>query len=73
MDLLKVNQAARILGCSEAFLRRAELRGKIPKARRDINHWRVYDNKDIERLMELLLPTSTDSSLDGNEGGKNDR
>ena len=73
MDLLKVNEAARVLGCSEAFLRRAEQRGKIPKARRDINHWRVYDNKDIERLMQLLSPTSEDNCSDGNEGGKNGR
>ncbi|MFC2038744.1 hypothetical protein ACFLUG_03125 [Chloroflexota bacterium] len=32
--------------------------GEIPKARRDINGWRVFDDEDIEYLPKLLLPTN---------------
>ena len=62
MKFLKVNEAARVLGCSEAFLRRAEQNGKIPRAKRDINLWRVYDDEDIQRLRQLLSPTSGNSN-----------
>ena len=62
MKFLKVNEAARVLGCSEAFLRRAEQHSKIPRAKRDINGWRVYDDEDIQRLRELLSPTGGNSN-----------
>ena len=55
MQILRVNQAARELGCSETFLRRAEYRGKIPKARRNQNGWRVYTAEDVAKLKELLI------------------
>ena len=58
MKLMQVNEAARELGVSEAFLRRAEGRGRIPTARRDINGWRVYTEEDIAALRALLLPTT---------------
>lgn len=54
--LLKVNEAARELGVSEAWLRRAEGRRGVPKARRDINGWRVYAQEDIARLQVILTP-----------------
>lgn len=73
MEFLKVNEVARVLGCSESFLRRAEQRGKIPKAKRDINHWRVYDDNDIEQLIKLLSPKGGTGCLHENEGAKNDR
>ena len=41
MPLLRVNKVARELGVSETWLRRAEQQGRIPKARRDMNGWRV--------------------------------
>lgn len=53
----RVSEVARELGCSEAWLRRAEGK-KIPQARRDLNGWRVYNEQDITRLRELLIPTS---------------
>ena len=56
MERLKVHQAARLLSCSEAFLRRAERKGRIPKARRDLNGWRVYTQRDIQILRRLLTP-----------------
>ena len=57
MRLLKVHEVARELGCSETWLRRAEQRGHIPKARRDLNGWRVYTVADVAVLRELLSPT----------------
>jgi len=58
MRLYRVNEVARELGCSEAWLRRAERDGRIPQARRDMNGWRVYDQYDITRLREFLIPTN---------------
>jgi DNA-binding transcriptional MerR regulator len=54
--LLKVNEVARELGCSESWLRRSEQRGRIPKARRDINGWRVYTDEDVNTLRQILFP-----------------
>jgi DNA-binding transcriptional MerR regulator len=54
--VLTVSEAARQLGRSERWLREAEARGKIPKARRDLNGWRVYTEEDLERLRQLLVP-----------------
>lgn len=56
--LFRVNQAARELGISEAWLRRAELSRRIPKANRDINGWRVYTEEDIATLRRMLFPFS---------------
>ena len=52
--LLNVTEAARVLGMSEDWLRLAEKRGKIPRARRDINNWRVYSQEDIALIKKLL-------------------
>lgn len=54
--ILTVSQVARELGRSEKWLRTAEAKGKIPKARRDLNGWRVYTQEDITKLKELLIP-----------------
>ena len=59
--MLRVNEAARELGVSEAWLRRSERTGRIPKARRDLNGWRVYTETDVAVLRELLFPTSNGS------------
>jgi len=56
VNLLRVNQAARELGISESWLRRAEQRGHIPKARRDVNGWRFYTEEDVVILRKLLFP-----------------
>ena len=55
---LKVAGAARELGRSEKWLRTAEVKGKIPKARRDINGWRVYTTEDIGKIKKLLVPSA---------------
>lgn len=57
MRVLRVADVARELGYSERFLREAEKRGKIPRARRDLNGWRVYTEEDVERLRELFVPS----------------
>ncbi|MFC1924058.1 MerR family transcriptional regulator [Chloroflexota bacterium] len=54
--LFRVAQAARELGCSETFLREGEKRGKLPKARRDFNSWRIYTEKDLEQIRKLIIP-----------------
>lgn len=54
--IFRVAEAARELGCSERFLREAEKKGKLPKAKRNLSGWRVYTEEDLERLKELLLP-----------------
>ena len=55
--LLNVSQAARELGRSADWLRDAEQRGKIPRAKRDpLNSWRVYTEDDVRELQQLLAP-----------------
>ena len=56
-EILTVAQAAREIGRSEKWLRNAEAEGRIPKARRDLNNWRVYTVQDINALKKLLVPT----------------
>lgn len=55
---LRVAEAARELGVSERWLREAEKKGKLPRARRNLNAWRVYTQEDLNRLRELLVPSS---------------
>lgn len=56
MKLLRVSEAARELSVSESWLRRTEGRVGVPKAKRDINGWRVYTQEDIAELQALLSP-----------------
>jgi len=57
LELISVSKAARLIGCSERWLRQAEKKGKIPKARRNLNGWRVYTQEDIARILKLLVPS----------------
>ena len=57
MKLWRVNQVARELGVSESWLRRGEQQGRIPKARRDLNGWRVYSEEEIAALQNALIPS----------------
>lgn len=41
-NTFRVSEVARELQPSERWLREAEKKGKIPKAKRDLNGWRVY-------------------------------
>jgi len=56
--ILTVSEAARELGRSEKWLRNAEAKGKIPRARRDLNGWRVYTEEDVTKIKELLVPSA---------------
>ena len=73
IKLLRVNEVARELGISEAWLRRAEQRGRIPKARRDMNGWRVYTEADIASLRQILFPANSDGLETQNFSGEPDR
>lgn len=65
MDYVRLSTAARELGCSEAFLRRAEQTGKIPAAKRDHNGWRIYTRDDIAALAEIIIPRADESQPAG--------
>ena len=69
MELMRVCDAARVLGCSETWLRRAETRGLIPKAKRDLRGWRVYTEVDISALREILLPTLPETGAEASASG----
>lgn len=60
MKLLRINEAARELGVSEAWLRRTEGRVEVPRAKRDLNGWRVYSLEDFAALCAVLLPNAPD-------------
>jgi len=59
MSRTRVSGAARRLGVSEAWLRRAEVRGRIPLAKRDLNGWRFYTEEDLVILRNILFPGSS--------------
>jgi len=69
MELITVSIAARILGCSERWLRTAEKLKKIPRARRNFNGWRVYSNEDLLRLKNLLAARTDNMNLTGQDWG----
>ena len=56
MELIRVSEAARQLGRSERWLRESERKRKIPRARRDLNGWRIHTKEDIEQLKAMLVP-----------------
>lgn len=60
MQILRVSEAARLIKRSARWLRDSEIKGKIPKARRDLNGWRVYTTEDIRQIKALLLPQNED-------------
>ncbi len=63
MRLLFVNEVARLLGVSEAWLRRVERHGRIPKVGRDTNGRRVYSENRITRSAKGLLPERLPEAL----------
>jgi DNA-binding transcriptional MerR regulator len=58
-DVIRIYEASRQIGVSERWLRNAEAKGVIPKARRDLNGWRYYTSEDI-RLITLIVYPKTD-------------
>ena len=73
MEFVKVNEAARLLGVSEAWMRRSEGRAGIPRAKRDINGWRVYSREDIAALRALLVPATQNEPRRGHGDGDDER
>lgn len=61
MKLIRVSELARELGVSVDWLRDGEKSGKLPKARRDLNGWRVYTEEDVERLKKVLVPATDEA------------
>ena len=55
VKLYSVSEAARELGLSAEWLREGEKRGSLPKAKRDRNGYRIYTERDIERLRNRRL------------------
>ena len=73
MERLRVSEAARELGVSaEARLRRPEGRVGVPKARRDVNGWRVYLPEDIKTLRAFLWPGTPDEGHNDVSGGRHE-
>ena len=58
LKLLRVSDAAGELGISGSWLRRAEKRGHIPPAMRDVNGWRVYIDADVALLRGKFFPAT---------------
>lgn len=56
MDGFLVSEVARRIRRSETWLRRAEKRGLIPRARRNSVGWRIYSSADIAKLAQTLSP-----------------
>jgi hypothetical protein len=67
-QILRVIEVARELGVSERWLREAEKKGKLPKAKRDLNNWRVYTEEDLQKLKELLVPSKVPPSVNNTLG-----
>ena len=52
---MRIAHLCRRLEISIDWLKQLERTGIVPPARRDLNGHRRYDEKDLERLRELLL------------------
>ena len=61
MAFLTIAEAAKELGRSVSWLRDAEKKGRLSKARRDLNGWRVYTEEDLQRLRKLLVPSDEEA------------
>jgi DNA-binding transcriptional MerR regulator len=62
-EVLRVAEVSRRIGVSERWLRQAENNGKIPKAKRDINGWRVYTQEDVQAIKKLLVPSQEEAKV----------
>ncbi len=50
-----ISEAARLLGVSADWLREGEKRGRLPKAERDHNGYRIYTPERIELLRQMRV------------------
>ncbi|MCP5003379.1 MAG: MerR family transcriptional regulator [Planctomycetes bacterium] len=54
-NTLSINGVAKKLGIHPTTIKRWELTGKVKKAKRDKNGWRIYGNSEVEALMAYYL------------------
>ena len=50
---MTITQAAKKVGVTPKTLLRWEKAGKTPRAKRDWRGWRVYEEEDLNRLVEF--------------------
>ena len=58
--LIKINEAASLLGVSASTLRNWELAGKITVYRHPINSYRLFDRVEIEKRMSNFRENNDD-------------
>ena len=56
-EIIRIGETAWRIGCSERWLRDAEKRGIIPKARRDLNGVRYYTPEDVSHIINIFRPS----------------
>ena len=52
---MRIAEVAKRVERSIDTLKRYEVEGIIPAARRDFQGWRVYDESDIQQILRILL------------------
>ncbi|GJQ58378.1 MAG: MerR family transcriptional regulator [Candidatus Scalindua sp. AMX11] len=57
-DTITINGVAKKLGIHPTTIKRWEVRGKVKKAKRDKNGWRVYGETEVEELLAYHLVKS---------------
>lgn len=55
--VVKLQDAAKIVGVSPITLRRWLLSGKVPEVPRDRNGWRLFSQNDISRIQNFATKT----------------
>jgi MerR family transcriptional regulator, copper efflux regulator len=58
-EYLTIKEAAELLGVSPSTLRNWEKQGKLSTHRNPVNRYRLYRKEDLERLLKLILNSST--------------
>ena len=68
-DYLRIGEAAEFLGVSQQTLRNWEEKGKIRVYRHPMNRYRLFREKDLERLLERLEESATRGAKAGRSRG----
>lgn len=58
-DFLQVREAAELLGVSPSTIRNWERTGSLPATRHPVNGYRLFDRRDLERLLRQLGGSDT--------------
>ena len=56
---LRIKEAAEFLGVAPNTLRNWGRDGRIPEYRHPVNNYRLYDEKDLERLLKETATSKT--------------